>query len=80
MQSEVVLNQIKEESAKVKRYLQLLENEPHLTAEEAAEFLGHIERIYRGLSAYTYMIKKHELGIDMRFNLICKQFRQRKML
>lgn len=69
MQSGEVLKHIKEEAARLKNLLDQLDQEPHLTAEEATKLLEQVERIYRGLSAYTYMVKKREIGTDMQVHL-----------
>lgn len=69
MQSETVLKHIREEAEKIKGFLLQLESDPHLTADEASNFLSHIERIYRGLAAYTYMVKNQEMGSDLQVHM-----------
>ena len=69
MQNGIVLEQIREEAAKMKKYLHQLENEPHLTAAEAQELLEHIEKIYRNLCVYSHAIKNHELAGDLQVHM-----------
>ncbi len=69
MHKGAVLAHIKEESEKAKKYLSQLESDQHLTAEEANELLGHIEKIYRNLCVYAHSLKSHELNADLQVHM-----------
>lgn len=69
MRKETIREHIKEEAEKAKKYFQQLENDTHLTSDEAHALLGHIEKIYRNLCVYAHSLNGSELGSDLQVHM-----------
>ncbi|MGZ3862041.1 MAG: hypothetical protein ACXVPN_06670 [Bacteroidia bacterium] len=69
MQKDFILNQLKEAAAKAKVYIAQLEAGEHFSHDEAVEFLGQVEKMYRNLSVYEHSLKNTELAGDFNVHL-----------
>lgn len=57
MQRDLVIQQLKEDAKKVGYYLDQVEQDVQFTQTETERFLSDIEKLYRNLSVYSYLIK-----------------------
>jgi hypothetical protein len=57
MQRDLVIQQLKEEAKKVEQHLLQLQQDEQLTRAEAEQFLSDVEKLYRNLAVYAYMMK-----------------------
>jgi hypothetical protein len=57
MQRDLVIQQLKEEAKKIEQHLLQLQQDEQLTRAEAEQFLSDVEKLYRNLAVYAYMLK-----------------------
>ena len=69
MQRDFVIQQLKEAAKKVEKHLLQLEQDEQLTQVEAEHFLSDVEKLYRNISVYAYVLKTQEESTDMKVHL-----------
>ena len=69
MQTNFVIQQVKEEAKKIEQHLMQLQQDEQLTHHEAEQFLTDIEKLYRRLAVYVHTLKQQEIGGDLKVHL-----------
>jgi len=69
MQRDFVIQQLKEEAKDLEKHLLQLLQDEQFTRLEAEHFLKDVEKLYRNLAVYTYILKTQEESADMKVHL-----------
>ena len=69
MERDFVIRQLKEEAKNLEKHLIQLQEDEQLTLTEAEQFLQDVEKLYRSLAVYSYILKQQEIGGDLKVHL-----------